>query len=106
MPSDDLTDLERRWRALAPPEASDAARAVYQRTHLWTSGNLPAVEVPYDPRREDHWAAAARIADYAAALPEARTAVDIGPGDGWPSIPLAQALPHAHVLGVALPPAA
>ena len=96
----DLTDLERRWRTLVPPEVSDAARAVYQRTRLWTSGNLPAVDVPYDARREDHWAAAARIADYAAALPEARTVVDIGPGDGWPSIPLAQALPGARVVGV------
>lgn len=97
---DDLTDLERRWRALAPPEASDAARAVYQRTRLWTSGNLPAVDVPYDPQREDHWAAAARVADYAAAQAAPRTIVDIGPGDGWPSIPLAQALPQAHVTGV------
>ena len=97
---DDLTDLERRWRALAPPEASDAARAVYQRTRLWTSGNLPAVDMPYDPRREDHWAAAARIADYAAALPDAGTVIDIGPGDGWPSIPLAQAMPHARLVGV------
>ncbi len=99
-PIDDLTDLERLWYALAPPEASDAARAVYQRTRLWTSGNLPAVDVPYDPYREDHWAAAARIADYAAVLPDARTVVDIGPGDGWPSIPLAQAMPHARIVGV------
>ena len=97
---DDLTDLERLWRTLAPPEASDAARAVYQRTRLWTSGNLPAVDVPYDPRREDHWAAAARIADYASALPDAGTIIDIGPGDGWPSIPLAQAMPYAHIVGV------
>jgi ubiquinone/menaquinone biosynthesis C-methylase UbiE len=96
----DLTDLERLWWTLAPPEASNSARAVYQRTRLWTSGNLSAVDVPYDARREDHWAAAARIADYASALPEARTVVDIGPGDGWPSIPLAQAMPHARIVGV------
>lgn len=96
----DLTALERRWRGLTPPAVSDAARAVYQRTRLWTSGNLPAVDLPYDPRREDHWAAAARIADYAATLPGARRVVDIGPGDGWPSIPLARALPDARVVGV------
>ena len=98
--SDDLTDLERRWFTIAPPEATDAARAVYQRTRLWTSGNLPAVDVPYDPGREDHWAAAARVADYAAALPTARTVIDIGPGDGWPSIPLAEALPDTRVIGI------
>jgi SAM-dependent methyltransferase len=98
--SEDLTELERRWRVLAPPEASNAARAVYQRTRLWTSGNLPAVDVPYDPRREDHWAAAARIADYASALPDAHSVIDIGPGDGWPSIPLAQAMQRARIVGV------
>ncbi len=98
--SDDLLPLERLWHSIAPPEASDAARAIYQRTRLWTSGNLPAVDVPYDPQREDHWAAAARVADYASAVSDAGTVVDIGPGDGWPSIPLAQALPHAHVVGV------
>ncbi|MBM4410348.1 MAG: class I SAM-dependent methyltransferase [Chloroflexi bacterium] len=97
---DDLTDLERRWHALMPPEESDAARAIYQRTRLWTSGNLPAVDVPYDARREDHWAAAARVADYAGALPAARAVLDIGPGDGWPAIPLAQALPLAQVTGI------
>lgn len=38
--------------------------------------------------------------DYAAALPTARTVIDSGPGDGWPSIPLAEALLDARVIGI------
>lgn len=96
-----LTAVERRWRSLAPPVPVTSARGLYERLPLWTSGNLPFVDVPYDPRREAHWADAARIADYAAALPEGGDRVlDFGPGDGWPALPLAAALPHATVTGV------
>ena len=96
-----LTALEARWRALAPPEAVDSARALYELVPRWSSGNLPFVDVPYDPTREAHWADAARVADYASALPDGGTRIlDFGPGDGWPALPIAAALPHAHVTGV------
>ncbi|MEX2373020.1 MAG: class I SAM-dependent methyltransferase, partial [Dehalococcoidia bacterium] len=50
---------------------------------------------------EQHWAYAALVADFASHLPAGGTRVlDLGPGDGWPSLPLAAALPGARVLGV------
>ncbi|MSQ42573.1 MAG: class I SAM-dependent methyltransferase [Dehalococcoidia bacterium] len=95
------TALEARWRVLAPPQAVESARALYALTPLWTSGNLSFVDEPYDARREGHWADAARVADYAAALPAGGSRVlDVGPGDGWPALPLTAALPHAQVIGV------
>ncbi|GMU40863.1 MAG: hypothetical protein AMXMBFR23_17290 [Chloroflexota bacterium] len=101
MPDPDLSPLERRWRVLAPPEAVDSARALYELAPLWSNRQLPFVDVPYDARREQHWADAARVADYASHLPEGgRTVIDIGPGDGWPALPLAHALPGAVVVGV------
>lgn len=81
--------------------ASASARALYERVRLWSSGNLPGVDTPYDPRQEHHWAYAALVEDFASHLPAGGTRVlDLGPGDGWPSIPLALALPQAHVIGV------
>ncbi|MGE3855904.1 MAG: class I SAM-dependent methyltransferase [Dehalococcoidia bacterium] len=97
----DRTAIETRWHEVAPPEAADSARALYAWMPRQRSGNLAFVDDPYDARREAHWADAARVADYAAALPEGGTRVlDFGPGDGWPALPLAAALPHARVLGV------
>ncbi len=98
---DDLTLTERRWRELASPETTASARALYERVRLWSSGNLPGVDVPYDARQEHHWHYAALVEDFASHLPEGGTRVlDLGPGDGWPSIPLAQRLPGVRLLGV------
>jgi len=101
----DLTPTERRWRELAPPEATASARGLYERVRLWSSGNLPGVDATYDAMQEHHWSYAALVADFASHLPEGGMSVlDFGPGDGWPSLPLAAALsrvsPDARVLGV------
>ena len=91
-----------RWLAEhAPPQWLPSARAIYELMPQQGNRQLPFVDVPYDVRREDHWASAARIADYVAHVPEgARRVIDIGPGDGWPSLPLAAALPGAAVTGI------
>src|SRR5690606_26292613 len=61
---EDLTLTERRWRELAPPEVGASARVLYERVARWSSGNLPGVDVPYDPRQEHHWYYAALIEDF------------------------------------------
>jgi SAM-dependent methyltransferase len=102
----DMTELERVWVELAPPVWVDSARAIYELLPFQRYRQLPFVDVAYDPRREEHWADAARVADFASQLKSGQPSdgggvvVDIGPGDGWPSIPLAEALPDALVVGV------
>ncbi|MDA0353168.1 MAG: methyltransferase domain-containing protein [Chloroflexi bacterium] len=96
--------MERAWGELAPPRWVDSARAIYELLPFQRYRQLPFVDVPYDPRREEHWSDAARIADFASWLPAPEeggaTVLDVGPGDGWPSIPLAAARPDALVLGL------
>lgn len=106
MPSAEPHSPVERWLlANAPPEALDSARALYERMPRQRDGQLPFVDVPYDPRREQHWADAARVVDYLAHAPAAGATravrvLDIGPGDGWPALPLAAARPEAEVLGI------
>ena len=102
----DLTELEWVWGELAPPAWVDSAQAIYELLPFQRYRQLPFVDVAYDPRREEHWADSARVADFASQLKSgqrsdgAGVVIDIGPGDGWPSIPLAAALPDAIVVGV------
>lgn len=93
--------MEQAWADLAPPRWVDSARAIYELLPFQRYRQLPFVDVPYDPRREEHWSDASRIADFASWLPDHdATVLDIGPGDGWPSIPLAAARPDSRVVGL------
>ncbi len=93
--------MERAWAELAPPRWVDSARAIYELLPFQRYRQLPFVDLAYDPRREEHWADAARIADFASWLPEGEaTVLDVGPGDGWPSIPLAAVRSDARVIGL------
>ena len=95
-----LTEVERWLLQHAPPERLDSARALYEWMPRQRGGQLPFVDRPYDPAREADWADAARVADFIAhAPPEARRILDVGPGDGWPALPVAAALPHALIVG-------
>ena len=93
--------IERWLLANAAPEALDSARALHELMPRQRGGQLPFVDVPYDARRSDHWADAARVADYAAHAPVGpRRVLDVGPGDGWPALPIAAARPDLAVVGV------
>ncbi len=95
------TEIERWLLDHASPQPLDSARATYELMPRQGDRQLAFVDVPYDARREAHWADAARVADYAAHVPDgAGRVLDVGPGDGWPSLPLAATLPDAHVVGV------
>lgn len=95
------TAVERWLFEHVPPEPRDSPRGLYELMARQRNGQLAFVDVPYDAWREEHWADAARVADYAAQLPAGGTAVlDVGPGDGWPALPLAVACPAQLVVGV------
>ena len=85
----------------APPERLESARALYELMPSQSNRQLPFVYMPYNGASEAHWADAARIADYAATMPAgAARVLDVGPGDGWPSLPLAAARPEIAVVGL------
>ncbi len=96
-----LTEVERWLLEHLPPVPVESARGLYELMPLQRDGQLPFVDVPYDPNSEAHWADAARVADYVAHLPAGGSRIlDIGPGDGWPALPIAAALTSAEVAGV------
>jgi SAM-dependent methyltransferase len=100
-PESTPTEVERWLFQHLAPERIESARGLYELMPRQADGQLPFVDVPYDPYSESHWADAARIADYVAHLPRGGARIlDIGPGDGWPSLPVAAALPAAKVIGV------
>jgi ubiquinone/menaquinone biosynthesis C-methylase UbiE len=83
------------------PEQVDSPRGLYELMPRQRGGQLPFVDVAYNANSESHWADAARIADYVAHVPaEATRVLDIGPGDGWPALPLAAMRPDLEVTGV------
>lgn len=100
-PAIDPTEVERWLLGHLHIARLDSARGLYEVMPRQRGGQLPFVDVPYDPFSESHWAEAARIADYVAHAPEgARRVLDIGPGDGWPALPVAAARPDLDVVGV------
>jgi SAM-dependent methyltransferase len=95
------TEVERWLCAQFAPEQLDSARGLYELMPRQRDGQLPFVDVPYDPYSESHWADAARIADYLAHVPAgAQRVLDIGPGDGWPALPVAASRPDLEIVGV------
>lgn len=95
-----LSNLERWLFTNTPPTQLDSAEALYARMPRQRGGQLPLVDIPYDSRREEHWADAARITDYLAYTPKNHgLVIDIGPGDGWPALPIAAARPDLTVFG-------
>ena len=96
-----LTEVERWLHAHVPPEPLESARAIYELMPSQSDQTLAWVYQPLDARSVSHWSDVARIADYVAHVPtEARHVLDVGPGDGWPSLRVAHALPGVTVVGV------
>lgn len=64
------SEVERWLLSHLEVERVDSARGLYELMPKQRGGQLPLVDVPYDPFSESHWAEAARIADYVAHAPE------------------------------------
>ncbi|MCK4411993.1 MAG: class I SAM-dependent methyltransferase [Candidatus Eisenbacteria sp.] len=80
------------------PRAVDSAHLRFERMESQSSGRLPEVYVPLDPLDPVHWHHRGMIWDYVLSLEGAQRILDVGPGDGWPSLLLA---PHfKEVVGI------
>ena len=74
----------------------------YKLIPKWRSGNTPFIDSPYDPEREEHWIEHSRVETFAKAISSERSelVVDLGSGDGWPSLVLASLKSNIRVLGI------
>ena len=85
-----LTEVERWLYEHAPPEPLESARAIYELMPSQSDRSLAWVYAPLDAWSVSHWSDVARIADYVAHVPDdGRRVLDVGPGDGWPALPVA-----------------
>lgn len=60
----------------------------YDHMESQSAYSLPLLYQPFDPNRRAHWHDRGAILDFAAAAGGGRV-LDLGPGDGWPSIAMA-----------------
>lgn len=96
-----LTEVERWLYQHVAPEPVESARAIYELMASQSHHTLAEVYVPLNPLTAAHWSDVARIADYVAHIPEGATRIlDVGPGDGWPALPVARRRPEVTVVGV------
>ncbi len=92
MPSDIdpvRTDIERWILSELSPEPSTTADLAYERMESQSGGCLPVIYVPLDYSRRSHWHDTALVAAFTEAVRGAERVLDIGPGDGWPSLRMA-----------------
>jgi len=80
------------------PGASDSAGLRYERIEPQASAGLPEIHTPLNAHDPAHWFRRGLIWDYVLALEGAASVLDVGPGEGWPSLLLA---PHfREVVGI------
>ena len=82
----------------ARPKTSDSATLRYERMESQASESLPEVHVPLDHREPGHWHHRGMIWDFILSMGEGKRILDVGPGDGWPSLLMA---PHfKEIVGI------
>jgi SAM-dependent methyltransferase len=88
-PEEGRTEIE-RWilRELAP-RRSTTAELSYERMESQSGERLAVIYQPLDYRQRAHWHDVALVSAFARALEGASAVLDIGPGDGWPSLRIA-----------------
>jgi SAM-dependent methyltransferase len=84
-----MTELERWIRDTLRPERMTTAQLAYEHMESQSGGCLPVLYQPLDHTKRPHWHDTALIGAFAHAMGEAETVLDIGPGDGWPSLRVA-----------------
>jgi SAM-dependent methyltransferase len=84
-----LTDVERWIVARFSPARATTAELTYDRMESQSDRKLPVIYVPLDPTSYAHWHDEVVCAAFARALRGAKRVLDVGPGDGWPSLRIA-----------------
>jgi SAM-dependent methyltransferase len=83
------TEIE-RWILLnLTPQPSTTAELMYERIESQSGRCLPVLYEPLDNTKRSHWHDEALIGAFAHALDEASAILDVGPGDGWPALRIA-----------------
>jgi len=72
------------------PRASDSATLRFERMESQAAFGLPEVHKPLDHHDPSHWHHRGMIWDYVLSLAGAQRVLDVGPGDGWPSLLIAR----------------
>ncbi len=84
-----MTELERWIRKVLKPERMTTAELAYEHMESQSGECLPVLYQPLDHTKRSHWHDTALIGAFARAMGEAKTVLDVGPGDGWPSLRVA-----------------
>ena len=83
------TEIE-RWILLnLTPQPSTTAELMYERMESQSGRCLPVLYEPLDNTKRSHWRDEALIGAFAHAMGDAKTVLDVGPGDGWPALRIA-----------------
>ena len=83
------TDIERWILSNLTPQPSTTAELIYERTESQSDRCLPVLYKPLDHTKRSHWRDEAIVGAFAHAMGNAKTVLDVGPGDGWPALRIA-----------------
>lgn len=86
---DSRTEIERWILRELDPRPSTTAELTYERMESQSGECLAVIYQPLDYRKLGHWHDTAITSAFARALEGASSVLDIGPGDGWPSLRIA-----------------
>jgi ubiquinone/menaquinone biosynthesis C-methylase UbiE len=82
-------DIERWILSELAPSRSTTAELAYERMESQSDECLAVIYQPLDYRNRGHWHDTAVCSAFAHAVRGAGTVLDVGPGDGWPSLRIA-----------------
>lgn len=83
------TDIERWILSNLTPQASTTVELMYERMESQSGRCLPVLYEPLDNTKRSHWHDEALIGAFAHAMGDASIVLDVGPGDGWPALRIA-----------------
>ena len=83
------TEIERWILANLTPQQSTTAELMYERMESQSGRCLPVLYEPLDNTKRSHWHDEALIGAFAHAMGDASVILDVGPGDGWPALRIA-----------------